>query len=439
MSRKHKKTITLNKSDYKSDISINKTETGVVLTTIDQFLGKYLRNDCGATGQLPSSFQQELSYLCHPIVRSCIDYIAGRIPSARLEVGTYEGRDFKAKNFHPLLELLKHPNPDQTFYDFIFDLVVKMYSGGCGYIWKKMNVAETKVLEMRVIPASWITPIYTTDNKTIDYYMVQSQDYRVPKKEMIVLSFGSSTDLVSSVGPIASCWAEISSDLERSTYFKELLLNFKIPTVVVQTKVKNASDRKAMDDFWENKLGKNKRGGMVTIGEGESVSVINQLQEVDWPGFTSQVESRICSALGVPGLLVGTRQGMERSTFSNAKEITQNFFDTTLRNLWVQIANSLTKGLINQESNLEFKFSFEELPEFQEDQTIKVQRITMMMQAGIINLNEARKMMGLPDLAELYNEPEKKIEEAPVPQIENKVIEEKPIEENNNGVQQTEV
>ncbi len=63
------------------------------------------------------------------------------------------------------------------------------------------------------------------------------------------------------------------------------------------------------------------------------------------------------------------------------------------------LAQYLTLSLLREEGEqrLEFKFMYEELPEFQEDESEKSTRIVEQWERKLITREEARKALGYPD------------------------------------------
>jgi len=87
-------------------------------------------------------------------------------------------------------------------------------------------------------------------------------------------------------------------------------------------------------------------------------------------------ETRICSAFGVPAILVGANTGLQRSTYSNYREARESFWEETLLPLYRRIEQFMA-GLLQPEFPSErgyLGFDFSQVKALQEDETALVQR-----------------------------------------------------------------
>jgi len=366
----------------------------------------------GAQEYMPSAREQEGAYKTHPIVRAAIDIIAGTTPVPRLEVGGYKDGTWDALKGHPAIDLLNAPNPYQGLFEFLVELTTKAYAGGVGYVWKLRNQGGSKIVELRVLPASWVTPIRPLQGlNLVDYYQVQGQGVTILPEDMIEFRFPAVGDMCGSVGPLASAWTEIRSDLERSQMISEVIHNIEPPGTAIQSdignKPKQAQD--AMLRALENRCGRGKRGSSFIIGKEDAMIPFGGLPDLDLPGLMASSESRICAALGVPPLLIQSRIGLEKATYSNAEQMTKNFYQTTMARYWKQLASVLTRGLLQDQrvsagrggDRIEFQFAYEELPEFREDANSEATRLVSLAQNQIVTLGEVREELGFPPIAEV--------------------------------------
>lgn len=181
----------------------------------------------------------------------------------------------------------------------------------------------------------------------------------------------------------------------------EMLENMKIPGLVVTKKSGWGSDprkRKAEIEL-DEKVGEmsGRRGNSLLLEGDVDIKLFTPLTDLDWAGFSSSVESRICTAFGVPAIITGCRYGLDRSTYANMSQAEKALYTRTCRPKWVAYADSLTQGLIYNEGgdeSLRFRFAFEELPQFQEDEIDVTTRTVMQYSQGIISLEEAREAIG---------------------------------------------
>ena len=106
--------------------------------------------------------------------------------------------------------------------------------------------------------------------------------------------------------------------------------------------------------------------------------------------------------LGVPAILAGLGAGLERATYSNAKELREFFTEQKLIPMWNHFANEFTKQLLLQdfEDNKAFCFKYDlsDVRALSQDEDATMQRIVTGFNAGFVTVNEARQANQLPAL-----------------------------------------
>jgi phage portal protein BeeE len=115
------------------------------------------------------------------------------------------------------------------------------------------------------------------------------------------------------------------------------------------------------------------------------------------PELNDIAESRITMPFGVPGILVGTRLGMQRSTYANYREARMSFWDETLLPLYKEIASSLNAYLVPEFADIDaVKFDMSDVQALKPDDE-KVHAVAREdMKSGVITVEEARRETGRP-------------------------------------------
>lgn len=84
-------------------------------------------------------------------------------------------------------------------------------------------------------------------------------------------------------------------------------------------------------------------------------------------------ESRICSALGVPPILVGAKVGLNTATYSNYAQAKESFWEETLLPLYKRIEDSLNRIILPEMPSIanteKIVFDFSEVRALQDDET----------------------------------------------------------------------
>lgn len=346
--------------------------------------------------------EKEMAYNAHPVIRACVKLIASTITVPRLELGMWTGKgrdEWKPIPTHWALDLLDKPNNYYTGTNLLQYITSRYVLTGWGYIWKWRNGAGGRVVELWPVPTSWVTPRYGEGNVLYRDFQVLGSSGPVPEADMAYIRQidpGTTTDVASGMQSIQH---DYELDIARQGYQAEMLENLKIPGTQIKLEKRPTPEQREeiLKDF-EDKFGQGKRGRpTITWGNG-SVEIINPLADMDWPGLTGLSETRMCVGFGVPPILVHCRAGLDRATYSNYEQAHRSFYQDTMAPHWVDVADGLTLGLLRREKEfeLEFRFRYDELPEFQEDADKANTRTMARYNAGngILSRDEARAEVG---------------------------------------------
>ena len=103
----------------------------------------------------------------------------------------------------------------------------------------------------------------------------------------------------------------------------------------------------------------------------------------------------VANAFGLPPLLLGLEQGVNRAT---ASELMDEAFHSAITPLARLVAEHITRDLFGKRLGWrEFEFLFNELDARDEMSEIQIQ--TALLTAGVLTVNEVRAMRGLGPLA----------------------------------------
>jgi hypothetical protein len=103
------------------------------------------------------------------------------------------------------------------------------------------------------------------------------------------------------------------------------------------------------------------------LGAGAQVTPVGKdFRQMDFAVTQAIGETRICSAAGVPPVLVGVTEGIKASTYSNYQQAKRYFADGTLRYLWTHIASSM-ESIVPTPAGSELWFDTSDIPFLSED------------------------------------------------------------------------
>ena len=140
---------------------------------------------------------------------------------------------------------------------------------------------------------------------------------------------------------------------------------------------------------------------LVLSGQMEVTKMAFSPTELDIGTLRRVPEERISAVLGVPAILAGLGAGLDRATYSNAKELREFFTENKLIPLWKQVSEELTQQVLlrDYEVNEDITFAeynFSEVRALQQDMDAMYNRVNIGVQGGWITIAEAREIVGLP-------------------------------------------
>ena len=356
----------------------------------------------------------ETAFSKHPTVQGCVRAIGNAAAVPRIEIGKWISGQWQPLKAHPALDLLSFPTPAYTQNEFLEVLTARLILTGFAFTWKVRSKGVKRyfrpsdvgpVGRLWPIPTSWVTSTPSKNGDDLwDAFKVKGNSGLIPRNDMCIMREIDPASTSRAVSRLQSAFREYRLDLARSNYQAESLLNLKVPGVVIR--IPPGLDEGSKEDIrkqYASRFGLGRRGGpMLVEGDGD-ITIQDPLKDLDWPGLTSLAETRICSALGVPPIVVHARAGLEHATYANYAAARRAFYVETMSPIWDKLGDSFTAALLHVEGepDLVVRFRYDELPEFQEDRDKTVNRATRLFVSRVIDLHEARAEMGLPPVAPL--------------------------------------
>ena len=356
----------------------------------------------------PRPTMRDLEYWCsvHPVARGCLYEIATTFVEPEVQVGRMDDGEFVSMDNHPTLELLQMPNPFMGWRQFAMAGMLYLQATGIWYVQKVRGESNADTSGRLKAIYSWPSSWVVEDRETIGEfrgpvrgYNVHGQAGRVPPENMIRIWYPDPGDPWRPAGPGESAYNDVRIDVERENYQAEMIINTPSPGVGINTGSRGIPEgqRQKYEEEMNNAFGRGNRGGACLLG-GDGAGLIEYpgLRDLDWPGITALNETRICTAFQVPPIIVGTRAGLDKSSYANYEHARKSFGDETMAPLYAMVGDGLTRGLLRAEGigDLEIRFDFESLGIFQESEDSRDARVLGRLAAGVISVNQARIELG---------------------------------------------
>ena len=346
--------------------------------------------------------QREKLYKTYSVIFSCIHKVTSALKNAPLDLIEENKSGDKSLPNHPMYFFTDYPNPKQSFFLFLENLVPLMMTAGVAYLWKQRNNAGFPT-EIWLMPASYVEPIKNSSGQ-VKYYEVHQGGTNaraiVDPFDMCPIGFPDPSTPGCYLSPLQSATRDYDSDTERANYIMEMLKNLKSPGLVIKQEDQWTDDQKTealkrLDD----RIGRGKRGNPIFLsGAASDVDMVAPLKDLDWPGLANLSETRLCSVFGVPPILIGLRSGLEHATYSNYETAEKAFYSGTINELWKFLEVEFTRVLLRdelEEVSIKYVFDTRDVLQLQEDANEKAKRTKDLYHGGIITQEEARNMLGL--------------------------------------------
>lgn len=338
-------------------------------------------------------------------------WIKNNFHSARLQVcEVEEGEPDVPISDHPMIRLLRLPNPDYTARDLwsgaLLDFVV---FGNAYWIKHRGSGGNGAPLQLYYEPAFNVTPNYPLDgsqfiseyivNRDGRYYVVQKKDivhFRDgidPKSTRLGLStLKSIIRSICTLNSAESFSAAITRNMGVSPY---MLVPLTEDVRIDESDALEIKKRIKQQTSGEN-AGEPSVPSLpvkpIPLGLSPEDMALDKL--ISWP------EASICAALGVSPMVLGLNVGDSMRSYANLKEADSQSWNNSLIPIQETMAAALHLQLLPDfETELDrlcLTWDRTRVPALQEDQKVVSEKAAKLYQSRVITFNEARAMVNLP-------------------------------------------
>ena len=309
---------------------------------------------------------------------------------------------------HPAAILLQNPNPNMTANLMNNYIVTSVAVYGDAFLLKLRNESG-QVLQLIPLLADMVEVKGNNEQLITKYeYKQKGNTLEIPPEDMIHLRERiDPRNHRRGLSPLRSVMVEILGDAAASQMAAALVKNTGVPSVVISPKndlAMTSDEAENIAEVFGRRFGGENRGRPLVISGGEvdiqTLSFSPKDLEIGKLRYIN--EERISAVLGVPAILAGLGAGLERATYSNAKELREFFTEQKLIPMWNHFANEFTKQLLLEDFETNpaycFKYDLSNVRALSQDEDATMARIVQGYNAGFITVNEARQANQLPAL-----------------------------------------
>ena len=327
-------------------------------------------------------------------------------PPLKVYLKSTEGDEYVEN--HPAQVLLDNPNPNMTANLMNNYIVTSVAVYGDAFLLKLRNESGEVLQLIPLLPE--MVEVKGNNEQLITKYVYKQKGntLEIPPEDIIHLRERiDPRNHRRGLSPLRSVMVEILGDAAASQMAAALVKNTGVPSVVISPKndlAMTSDEAENIAEVFGRRFGGENRGRPLVISGGEvdiqTLSFSPKDLEIGKLRYIN--EERISAVLGVPAILAGLGAGLERATYSNAKELREFFTEQKLIPMWNHFANEFTKQLLLKDFETNpaycFKYDLSNVRALSQDEDATMARIVQGYNAGFITVNEARQANQLPAL-----------------------------------------
>lgn len=313
---------------------------------------------------------------------------------------------------HPLVRLLKNPNPPDVAWTFQFKLAMHAEIHGVDYVWKVPN-AMGKPCQLWAIPPHWVREIPGED-ELIEAYEIRPTDVSlpshfaghwgiggaavgrkpIPAKQMIRTAYPSPFNFVDGYSPLQAmgAWTDVADGIDRSK--AQHFVNGAFPGVALEMDKDFGEPSAEEVDRIKAKIAaewsgvKNHRKVVVLVPGLRMVPVTQTSVEMDYVNSGNQMRDWQLAGHRVGPTMAGLA---EQTTYAASQAARANFYHSTIRPKLMLRGQTWTEQLAADfDENLCIYWP-DPTPD---DPEFRLRRAQVYLPLGVTHVNEVRDEEG---------------------------------------------
>ena len=351
------------------------------------------------------SFASE-GYKENAIVYRCVNEIANG--ASTIEFNLFQG-DNRVES-HPLLSLLRRPNPLQAGVEYFQSLYSYLLLSGNSYaLTSDVNgmIAELHILRpdrIEIKPSETSIPksyCYKLNGQTVAEYLA---DPVTGASQVKHFKFWNPLDDYLGLSPLTAAAVDVDQNNLISKHNIALLANGARPSgAIVFKPADDAGMRRMLTDGQREQLqtdlnnrfkGVNNAGKpMLLEGDFSWQEMGMSPRDMDFMSQSNMTAKDIALCFGVPSQLIGVP---DAQTYANVQEARLALYEETIIPLARRVESDLNEWLVPSfGDDLSLRYDIDSIPAMTERRRRTYENVTSAVREGIISRNEARERLGL--------------------------------------------
>lgn len=344
------------------------------------------------------------------VVEACVSWLTTAFLEAPPRIRRYGPKDaLTPEPRHPLLQLLRRPNPYFTGRELFQAILADQMLTGNSYVYKRRSAAN-RVVELWWLPSWSVEPVGEDGAFITRYEYAGGDGQKLDISPADIVHFPDRRDPRNprkGLSKLGKLLREIYTDDEAATFTAAILSNLGIPGVIISPADDDSEITPDQADMmkadFRQKFGGDMRGEPLVLSGNVKVSTVSFSPEQMTLRSLRQVpEERISAVFGTPAVLVGLGAGLEHSIYNNYSEAREAAFEEKLipigKNLAERISLQLIPEFEGDPTKVEFDFDISDIRVLQEDNNALATRMVALTGGGLMLVDEARQEVGLEPL-----------------------------------------
>ena len=338
----------------------------------------------------------EEGYAYNSAVAKCVSIIASSAASIPIKVM----REGKEVMDHPLVDILKRPNMDQSGFEFINTLVSHLLIGGNAYIVQRAQV-DGKTRRMSLLRPDLVNINVEGMTKSYIYTPEQGKEMKFSSKNLKHIKLFNPLSDVVGLSPIASCSLDIDQMNSITKYNNETLLNGGMPRFFLSWKLQDQKGkayypsaeaiegkRQEMQDSINGMNNTNKTH--ILAGDFDPIDLTKSARDAEYVKNKEMSMRDIGNAFKIPAQILGV-EGSQK--FHNYHQAVLSMWEEGIIPVCEKVRSDLEEFLAMQYEGekLTIMFDYDSMPAMKEKYRMDAEITLKKYQAGAITLNECRR------------------------------------------------
>ena len=266
-------------------------------------------------------------------LQAVVTFLADSIAQLPLQVFVRDGEnDRKRDRDSVAARLLRHPNRDQTTYEFVRGLAVEYFVFGAVYVWLLPDADSDSGWQVRIIPTDWVVDAEMNTAYAPSKIRITANSggvIEIPEKEFIPFRTYSPGNPGGFVSPIAGLRETLTEQIEASKFRKQLWSSSgRLNAQIIRPKDVQPWDdetkKKWVESFREAwGSGGSKAGSIPLLEDGMEIKPFStSFKEAQWTDSVNLSREDVAAAYHVnPSLIWHTSTQTYASAKDNARAL----------------------------------------------------------------------------------------------------------------------